>query len=319
MSIQKLFVHERFIVELQNFVEDQQYARSYQLEPKGQLSLPVLTTPLFPVRAQQSDNNMDLMSLTVDQFSRSFSEDHIQRPGHTRAMSDGVVRSSDMIKDVPAPFPVQKPNKITRSSGSASFGRKKDVAVSTGLHETITEGKHDHESDSSWSREEVNAAMGSGGSVGRIRGSLVQSKLRRQSQGAADMMAHSIAFEAKLEWADFFSNAFVMKESVLDQKIKCSIVSKKSTKSEWTSMWFRLFPTALVGYQKKALSHKSGDASPTPDVVYKFHSKFMVDAATDYKKRSHVFRIRPSSHELILLQAHSESDVYDWIAMIQKS
>ena len=81
-QIKSMLCQEKFIPELQSVVEDQQYSRSYQLEPKlnQQLSNPLSSssssssskTSTIRKHAPQLglDHNMDLISITVDEMKQ---------------------------------------------------------------------------------------------------------------------------------------------------------------------------------------------------------------------------------------------------------
>jgi hypothetical protein len=134
--------------------------------------------------------------------------------------------------------------------------------ITLGNHQIIREDikAMDSQFSSSWSQDEVKAAL----SGKRSRGTSWLIESIRQPLHTRQTSRASLSSG---EWPGFFSNVNVIKESVLEHKVKTMEDGRKAFKRRWEVMWFRLFPNALIGYEKKVVESNSTswtDASATP-------------------------------------------------------
>ena len=225
---------DRYINEMETFVEDLQFQRSYQIEPKedsfGNPVVPVVNSNCLSGAVKSAHGSVDLLSLPNE------------------ASGDAPVaesRDSDSLGSRPTSRQFTYDSNQEGDNPSLRNGRPKK------LHRrSMVERSGDHSRRQS---ETTPVSPAESPSSPRRAWALFSGRKKSHSSVTASSVTASSVLEAASEmaWKELFDDTLVMKEGLLIQKMKRNTQGKKPSHRQWQEHWVRLFPGAIIFLPKR--------------------------------------------------------------------
>lgn len=248
--VRALLMQERFISELQNFLEDRMYQLSYDIEPRkskdGRDSAsPASTLERNKSAATDYDQgvNNDLLSLSLEQYSKSLSFDNIGASSLSSSYPNEKQQSS------PSFLNQQSRTGKEKKQGSSSLGSKKGgwfIKQASAIAE-------DSDNNASWLKDEVLVNMSHSPSV-ETYNPFEQDVVGSSSSSSKRYRSISTHSSLTKDTSDLFGNKNVLIESVLHMKMKKDKLASSFKVYGWHEYWVRLFPGVIIFLPKKPLS-----------------------------------------------------------------